>query len=314
MSEPLSRKRPRRIIAVPSLLDLATTSIARHRSALISLSGVPEQLMAALFRKCFHEATGSKDSSAEILSALLPFCCASSSLTAIDLDCPPLYIMTESDLLQLSTTLAAKPNLRDLRFSRMAFPSMLTAFVAAPGGFPPLRRLSLRGVTYLNDALFLAFVRGCAASLQSLCISGTLLSAGTVAEAVPRLAALTELDMTDCGTTAVDSAAVAAVAAGCPGLRRLFLKGCWRVDDAGVAAIARGLTRLELLDLGAVPALTDLGVGALAALPELTTLSLWNARAAPAFGDPALSALARGLPALQDLNIFGVEVKSCRCR
>jgi hypothetical protein len=80
------------------------------------------------------------------------------------------------------------------------------------------------------------------------------------------------------------------VAAACPHLRCLSLRGCTGLSDASLEALPLHLTRLQALDLGGLAALSDGACFHIARLPSLVALSLSGTGAS----DAGLSFLTYG--------------------
>ena len=80
------------------------------------------------------------------------------------------------------------------------------------------------------------------------------------------------------------------VAAACPRLRCLSLRGCTGLGDASMATLGLHLTALRALDLGGLPALTDAACFHIAKLPSLAALNL----SGTAVGDSGLQLLTYG--------------------
>jgi hypothetical protein len=112
---------------------------------------------------------------------------------------------------------------------------------------------------------------------------------------------LTELE----ANNMMDDAALAALAAAVPGMRRLKLHGSNRVTDEGLRHLA-AFRDLEEIEVGGWDSpITDRGFAALAGLPRLRTIHSWWSRC---LTDAGTAPTLASCPALEDVNVGGTSL------
>ena len=102
-------------------------------------------------------------------------------------------------------------------------------------------------------------------------------------------------------TGMVQHGAIAALAAGCPGLTGVNMGGCYMLTDASILALAAGCPELTDVNVFGCGELTDASMSALAAgCPRLTTV---NVSYCDILTDASILALAAGCPELTHVDV-----------